>query len=71
MSIIIVNDDEDSLQFAMEIPSGMSDADAKRAVTECYTAAVAANPEEWNFGEVSTLLHKQGFKSVGAIVWAE
>jgi hypothetical protein len=52
-------------------PSGMTEDDAVRKISEVVKSVKDANPEGWNYGEVLVELENEGFKVGPCIVWWE
>lgn len=70
--VLITDDDGDAHIHALVLaPVGMSLEQARQSVTTAFTEATDANPEEWNYDDITDILTKRGFNCVSVSVWEE
>lgn len=72
--VITLNENDGDAHYfhgVMIGPAGMEYPEAMRKLDAAFNAAVAANPDEWNYDEVIAEMEKVGFESVLAAEWFE
>lgn len=69
--VVILMEDGEYYHGAVIGPAGMSYASALEIIDGCWSAAVDANIDEWNYDDVIQNLRDAGFEIIDAAVWDE
>jgi hypothetical protein len=70
--VLLTDDDGDAHIHALCFaPRGMNLTDARNVVTDTFVSVRNADPEEWNYDDVTDRLTKLGFLCVAVSLWEE